>query len=149
MRSSSYPSDAPDEGGDVSSDGGSESHGCNSGTTGGVGDAGGGETGDPGEDGGSGSKPGDSENIEEYKYDPSPPNATRQVQNGRIFSGARRMQARCVTGPKAPDPEEAQLSTAPETDNGVEIARTTCVRDSLVLGNAAVSIPRDSDGFYI
>ncbi|CAB1111664.1 unnamed protein product [Ectocarpus sp. CCAP 1310/34] len=92
--------------------------------------------GDPGGDGGSGRDPGDSENLEELKYDPADDRYPRGLEGKKLLWGAsnagplrhglesgrtrkqtREMQgAGEMSGPgETPDPEEALLATILET----------------------------------
>ncbi|CAB1120515.1 unnamed protein product [Ectocarpus sp. CCAP 1310/34] len=95
------------------------------------GDAGGSEPGDPDKDGGGGREPGeDSENLEEYKFDPAdscyPPeiegnillwgtSSAGQLRHALERGGTRKQTRELQGSEEAPNPEEALLATALET----------------------------------
>ncbi|CAB1106093.1 unnamed protein product [Ectocarpus sp. CCAP 1310/34] len=111
------------------------------------GDAGSSKPGDLDGDDGGGNKPGeDSENLEEYKFNPAASHYPPGLGGKRLLGGApragplrhgvergrTRKQTRELQGSEeAPNPEEALLATALETEHGAEIV-AAYVRESLV-----------------
>eukprot|EP00903_Cladosiphon_okamuranus_P006875 g6696.t1 len=141
-----------DEGeGSGGSDGGSAISKSSPSDAGGDSDLGGNQPGDPGGVGGGNDDPGNSENLEELKYDPtddrypSGREGKKLLRNAlnagplpfRLERGRTRKQTRQPSAEEAkdpgdtPEPEEALLATILEIENGTEIV-ANYVSDSLV-----------------